>query len=432
MSLFQAGETIETISALPIKIIRYIAGGGQGDVYEVEYKGKRKALKWYKSFGKNKKEFYENLKENVQKGSPDHNFLWPEAVTKERNGSFGYVMELRPKEFHELSEFIIARDVKFPSFKACVKACLQIASAFRILHNKGYSYQDINDGNFFINPNTGDVLICDNDNVAPNGRNMGVIGKPRYMAPEIVSNHVLPNTQTDRFSLSIILFVLLCNNHPLEGSLWAKIPCMTAEFAEKIYGLDAVFIYDQNNRSNAPIEKLQPNVVQRWAFMPSYVKEAFLKSFSKEAITKPSSRLRESDWLKVLTRFQSEIVKCSCGNEIFIENASDTKCDNCGKVYHVEHKLKLPNYSVTIARGTWVYRCQLGTCNDTEALDPLLRTVFATNKQGKQVVCLQNKTGKAIKAITSSGKQKSVNPDELIPVIAGVKVELYGSEIEII
>ena len=30
----------------------------------------------------------------------------------------------------------------------------------------GYSYQDLNDGNFFINPQSGDVLICDNDNVA--------------------------------------------------------------------------------------------------------------------------------------------------------------------------------------------------------------------------------------------------------------------------
>ena len=28
------------------------------------------------------------------------------------------------------------------------------------------SYQDLNDGNFFIDPQTGKVLICDNDNVA--------------------------------------------------------------------------------------------------------------------------------------------------------------------------------------------------------------------------------------------------------------------------
>lgn len=38
-----------------------------------------------------------------------------------------------------------------------------------MLHRHGYSYQDLNDGNFFINPESGDVLICDNDNVMPQG-----------------------------------------------------------------------------------------------------------------------------------------------------------------------------------------------------------------------------------------------------------------------
>ena len=65
---------------------------------------------------------------------------------------------------------------------------LDICCAFRALHLKGLSYQDLNDGNFFINGETGRVLICDNDNVAPDGDNTtGIRGKARYMAPEVVS-----------------------------------------------------------------------------------------------------------------------------------------------------------------------------------------------------------------------------------------------------
>ena len=159
MAQFEAGKILKTTLDEPVKIIKYIAGGGQGDVYVVEYQGKQKALKWYKNVGNNPKAFYNNLERNVKKGSPDKAFLWAEALMARTEGSFGYIMDLRPKDYHELSEFIIARNVRFPSFKAVVEACIQIVSAFRVLHNKGYSYQDLNDGNFFINPKTADVLI---------------------------------------------------------------------------------------------------------------------------------------------------------------------------------------------------------------------------------------------------------------------------------
>jgi hypothetical protein len=36
----------------------------------------------------------------------------------------------------------------------------------------GYSYRDISFGNLFFDPDTGDVLICDNDNVSANGKDM--------------------------------------------------------------------------------------------------------------------------------------------------------------------------------------------------------------------------------------------------------------------
>ena len=70
--------------------------------------------------------------------------------------------------------------------KTIIDAALNIVSAYRILHNNGYCYQDLNNGNFFINPDTGRVLICDNDNVAPDGTHTGIIGKPGYIAPEII------------------------------------------------------------------------------------------------------------------------------------------------------------------------------------------------------------------------------------------------------
>ena len=37
---------------------------------------------------------------------------------------------------------------------------------YRNLHIAGAKYQDISFGNLFFNPDNGDVLICDNDNVS--------------------------------------------------------------------------------------------------------------------------------------------------------------------------------------------------------------------------------------------------------------------------
>ena len=42
MAQFQPGKVIKTDFGAPIKIIKYLAGGGQGDVYVVEYGGKKK------------------------------------------------------------------------------------------------------------------------------------------------------------------------------------------------------------------------------------------------------------------------------------------------------------------------------------------------------------------------------------------------------
>jgi serine/threonine protein kinase len=108
------------------------------------------------------------------------------------------------------------------------------------LHKRGDSYRDINNGTFFIDPATGRVLICDNDNVSPYGANPCIMGKSRWMAPEIVTRQSEPDKQSDQFSLAVVLFRLLFLNHPLEGS-YSSPPCMTRVLEKKYYGTDPHF-----------------------------------------------------------------------------------------------------------------------------------------------------------------------------------------------
>lgn len=430
MAQFQPGKVIKTDFGAPIKIEKFLAEGGQGEVYIVEYGGTKKALKWYKPNKlRDPDAFYDNLKNNADHGSPDKAFLWPDAVTERIDGSFGYIMDLRPDGYYELNKILASDKYNIASFKVVAEAAIRIVSAFRVLHSIGYSYQDLNAGNFFVNLQTGDVLICDNDNVAPNGTHTGILGTPRYMAPEIVTGDgkVMPDTWSDRFSLSVILFLLIFTSHPLEGKRWL-VPCLTDPIARELYGSNPVFVLDENDTSNRPVKGIHENLQGAWPYMPDYLKDAFRNTFCQEALHNPQRRMTESDWLEVLTRFRSDIVICSCGNSVILKDTNVAVCEICGKQYPVPHELKLPKYSIAINKGTRIYRCQLGMCNVANALDPVGFVV--ANDQNK--LYLKNMTSTTWSAVTPSGKVNQVAPGGTVPFVPGIEIKVFEKPIKMI
>ena len=423
--ILEVGDKVNTWLGGELTVKKYLAEGGQGRVYLVDYKGENKALKWYKNIGFGEG-FKNNIRENIKRGAPSDAFLWPMDIAEAPDGTFGYVMDLKPDDYYELTQFMLC-NVNFDSYRTVIDAALKIVSAFRILHNRGYSYQDLNDGNFFINPTNGKVLICDNDNVAPDGTPTGIIGKPRYMAPEIVLGKNMPDSLSDRFSMSIILYLLFCRNHPLEGKRYL-VPALTPALQEKLYGSDPLFMWDKSDRSNGPHKIVHRNSLAVWPVLPDYVQNIFLEAFSKKALSKPSARPPEIKWLQVLTRFRSDIVKCSCGNEIFTQHAEPKECEICGKKPAIPFKLVLGNYDIPAIRDTRIYRCQLGVCDETEALSPIARVL---KKKNADAFGLQNVSGKQWRALTSKGVPKKVAPDEIIPLKDGIKFTVADQTVEI-
>ena len=426
------GTKLTSMFNANIEIVNLLGSGGQGYVYKILYNGAPKALRIYKpSALKDPQAFYNNVKENIQRGSPSPSFLWPTDLLKWNGKTFGYIMDLRPSEYEELSAFM-AGSVYFASFKVAVSAALQIIAAFRILHNQGYSYQDLNDGNFFINPKTGDVLICDNDNVAQNGKNTGILGKPRYMAPEIVRHETMPNTQTDRFSLSVILFIMLTMTHPLEGKRYL-VPCLTPEIEEQIYGTEPIFLLDPDDKRNAPIAGIHNNIGIVWPVLPQYMKDAFLREFSQEVLKNPGRRSTEANWQSLLIRFRSEIIPCGmCGNEVFTYNAAAPVCDRCKRSLGSFRKIKMAgcDYLMPALPGNIVYRVQLGTANVDQAGNPMMRV--RRNPKDPQQIILQNVSGQDVEVTTPSGKIKMVANNAAVPANPGIKIKLQNGSLEIV
>lgn len=428
MKEFQKGQRIKTVSGGELEVIQKLGEGGQGVVYKVNYNGKPLALKWY--FGNklnNAEKFYRNIQNNIKQGTPTGAFLWPLEITEYFEGSFGYLMELRPPEYKDFSLFLLAK-VHFANIEALINTALCITNGFRELHNRGYSYQDLNDGNFFVNPKTGDVLICDNDNVAPYGENLGIAGKCRYMAPEVVMGQKRPDSHTDRFSLAVVLYMLLFLNHPLEGKR-TMCPCLTEELERKFYGSDPVFVWDPANDANRPVRGVHTNEIKLWPLYPAFVRKTFEKAFSHEVMVgnDTTHRVIEKEWQEVFTTLRDLTIKCSCGSETFIDPSQQScRCINCGKSIERPPILKVKKYHAALAPGKKLYACHVQYDSDDfkEAKGEVI-----SSRNNPSLLGLRNDSNNTWEAILPNGSSKGYPNGQVIKLGKGIKINFGNGNV---
>ena len=428
MKEFQKGQRIKTVSGGELEVIQKLGEGGPGVVYKVNSNGKPLALKWY--FGNklnNADKFYRNIQNNIKQGTPTGAFLWPLEITEYFEGSFGYLMELRPPEYKDFSLFLLAK-VHFANIEALINTALCITNGFRELHNRGYSYQDLNDGNFFVNPKTGDVLICDNDNVAPYGENLGIAGKCRYMAPEVVMGQKRPDSHTDRFSLAVVLYMLLFLNHPLEGKR-TMCPCLTEELERKFYGSDPVFVWDPANDANRPVRGVHTNEIKLWPLYPAFVRKTFEKAFSHEVMVgnDTTHRVIEKEWQEVFTTLRDLTIKCSCGSETFIDPSQQScRCINCGKSIERPPILKVKKYHAALAPGKKLYACHVQYDSDDfkEAKGEVI-----SSRNNPSLLGLRNDSNNTWEAILPNGSSKGYPNGQVIKLGKGIKINFGNGNV---
>lgn len=423
---FNKGQIINLEGGKSAKIISKLGEGGQGIVYSVKIDGKDYALKWYTCKLSNKKEFKKNLQTNIANEAPDSKFLWPLYLTEEINNSFGYVMELRPKNFSDFSD-ILNNKVRFSSTDTLVTSALNIVNAFRTLHRKGLSYQDLNDGNFFIDVANGDVLICDNDNVTPDGmKNAGNIGgKPGYMAPEIVCGKSHPNSLTDCHSLAVILFKLFCRHDPLMGKAYVDSICITEKREWELYGTKPVFIFNPHDSSNRPVAGIHPNPIKLWPRYPKFIQDAFIKSFC-EGLKDPNQRLPKNEWQKLLIRFRGTLLKCPhCSAELCIALVphGDTLRFDCGSSYSYPFALEDGKHKTPLFPGAKLYSC-LTSKNIDDYLTVTGEVIM--NKNNSSLWGIKNLSEETWTFTTKTGELKKIQKGSVIPIANGLEINFDG------
>jgi eukaryotic-like serine/threonine-protein kinase len=335
-------QTVRTQpSGMACTVEQLLGAGGQGEVYRARIGSEAVALKWFfpQMATAEQRAAIEML---VKRGAPSEHFLWPlELAIDPQVQGFGYVMQLRPSRFKNIVD-LMKRKIE-PTFRALATAGLNLSHNYLLLHSQGLCYRDISFGNAFFDPDTGDGLICDNDNVAVDGAaTLGVLGTPRFMAPEVVLGEDRPSTQTDLFSLSVLIFYMLMVHHPLEGKRETEIKCLDLPAMNKLYGTEALFIFDPVDTSNAPVPGVHGNALAFWRIYPQFFRDLFMRAFT-EGLRRPHARIRESEWRLACVRLRDSIFYCAhCALENFYDPDKLKTTANAGVCWSCAAQLKLP------------------------------------------------------------------------------------------
>lgn len=434
--LLKIGQVVNSVGGHPIRVVRYLGGGGQGEVYSAEWQNTIVALKWYFQASATAEQ-WTALQKLVSEGAPSTSFLWPEDLAQQSGaGGFGYVMPLRPGNYKSLTSLVSGQ--LQPSAIALIRYGINLVKAFRMLHSKGLCYRDISFGNAFFDPSTGDVLVCDNDNVTANrAPYSGVLGTPDFMAPEVVRMEALPSNKTDLHSLAVLLFYSFFLGHPLVGKKIQNIRCWDGPAREELFGKEPIFIFDPTDKSNEaqsstddPSGEAGAMPIVYWGIYPDSFRATFTKAFTT-GLKDPDARVQGLEWLNSLAQLHDATFRCQCGTPNYYDKAKVNpdasyfgKCWSCACVLKLPFRIRLGRSIVMLNADSKLYAHHMQDgreFNFEEAIGQVVQHPTNPNIWG-----LKNLTNKKWVTTLSDGVIRDVENGKSAPLGAGVKIN-FGS-----
>ena len=434
--------------------------GGQGFVFLVEGSNGAQALKWYKDEWfevknkdgtKDEKKSKANTEQQrtairylVNNGPPrgpaGRRFIWPEdLVTAAGLRQFGYLMPLIDTHcFADLGEIWAGRKPA-PGLDALCETSYQTVNSYRALHLSGHCYRDISRGNLMFDPTTGDVRICDNDNVGVNRQSTcQVWGTMDYMAPELVRGDTEhPSTETDLHSLAVLLFQLWMSHHPLEGEMEYQVRSWDLPAKKQVYGVTPVFIFDPaDKRNRLPNDPDYVTGSKRWATCPASIQGLFTKAFTL-GLKEPARRVTEGEWQNAFLQLKDGLLSCPACRAVNLWEPSTTShnCWNCRKPVAVPPKLVISHPSgkhyVLLIKDAKVFRRHIDPTGNEDQGAEVLGQV-AQNPSNPHMWGIRNLTGTPWVATATDGKTVGVAPQQSVTMSAGLKVNIGGTSTEII
>jgi DNA-binding helix-hairpin-helix protein with protein kinase domain len=430
---FRSGDTVWLeMAGESCTIGKLLGSGAQAEVYRASFNGRDCALKWYFP-AEATAERRASIERRMKKGAPSESFLWPcdLALSKDQPG-FGYITPLREARFHNLGE-LLSRKID-PTLRSVTTACLGLADAFLRLHIEGFCYTRLSLGNIFIDPDTGEIALSENDDLATDGEEWdGGLGAARYLAPELIGGKAGPSVATDHYALAVILFCMLMGHHPMEGRQEMDIECLDAAGMRKLYGAHPLFIFDPKNRANRPVPGVQDNALTFWNFYPGYVREIFLRAFTA-GVHDPLARVGENEWRSVFTRMRDQICYCdTCGVESFLIDSGNAPgslpeqdCWFCHHPLPPPLRIRLVHHAVVLNQDTVLFAHHLDAHRRNDFSQ--IMAEMAPHPSRPEVWGLKNVSATTWNSVSPAGATVAVPSGRSVSLSSGMRIQFGNVE----
>jgi eukaryotic-like serine/threonine-protein kinase len=362
--------------------------------------------------------------------APGPAFLWPLDLV-EYDGRFGYVMPLAPPTFAPLHG-VLTNEVSL-TFRMALTGALHIVEGFRQIHSGGLYYCDISSGNVLIDPDTGRVLICDNDNVGTSQRPATIQGTPGFMAPEVGRRDVPPSAGSDKFSLGVLLFLLLIGEHPLEGRRDADCAIKTQRDLDEMYCISPVFVFDPTDDSNRPVAGWQDNALVRWPMFPEQLRLVFEQLFTS-GLNQPGRRPSFVEWNLALLAARDLLTRCAnpeCQAEGFALpsglDPDDSRCWACGHPTGGFGRLTITapsgrSFGIVLGEGAAIHDFHLTGRVDRAVLASPMIGAVVENPAAPGVWGIRNLTAQSWRSTFPSGEVIETAPGRAVALRDGVRI----------
>lgn len=326
-----------------------LGAGGVAKVFYAERKGDKKKYVFKEYVPKPElKILHRTIKDNIIRlvkqpmkdasGNPLPHFVPPlDVIDLPASGGFGYIMDLVDTQNCKSVEKIINHHEFYPDAKILCKFCKDFAQLYLTIHLKGWCYKDINEGNIYINPNTGDFYVIDCDNISV-PKNRTILGTAGYMAPEVYKTQT-PDTQSDYFSVAVFFFRLLVGSYPMDGPSCERYmqqkELSVDGAAPVIYGSNALFAFHPTDTRNAVYldgtnndYKIQ---TRKWNALPKQIKKCFIQTFvTALPYDKRELRTNEAKWIRCFEDLEkNHLIQCPKCKKYNFDNRKTCYC--CGK-----------------------------------------------------------------------------------------------------
>lgn len=304
------GTKVRLDSGAHFVIDSFLGRGGFGTVYRGTLCEEQAVLK---VLHKGANDVGNIIREQAYNPAPDPRIAWPIDGIYRNSKAIVYAMLYAGDGYLDVNAWISGRAKA--TFETTVTFALGICELFQKLHSKGLAYRDVSQTNILGKPQTGAPFLIDPDNISSNSDEI-LIGTPLMIAPEVLSGHASPSSLTDLFSLSIILFQLLCKDFPFHG---LKSHGVFDDALQDKLARSPVFIFDPKDRSNQATVEVAGAALYYWPRLPEFIRDMFVQCFT-EGIGNPDRRVREAELIERLTWLKGLIARCDkCGAEVFCE-----------------------------------------------------------------------------------------------------------------